>query len=86
MTTLTKAQRYMLDRAHPGPVQFNMVERKGGAAFRMLDRLCKDGLIQGPPYRATAAGVAALNVPTHCPLCRKKHVGGFKFKGCSHAD
>ena len=57
---LTKAQRHMLERANPGPVLFDIVERKGGAAARMLDRLSAAGLVLGPPWRITAKGRAAL--------------------------
>ena len=79
---LTEPQIRILARAHRGRLYFTMVERKGGAMFRMVDRLAVAGLITLLPRRITGAGAAALDAArTWCPFCKKKHPGGYKCMG-----
>ena len=79
---LTDKQLNMLIRASRPPVELAMVERKGGAIFRMLDRMQEAGLVTGPPYKITAKGKTALDaVKTWCPFCRRNHAGGYKCMG-----
>ena len=61
---LTKAQRWWLERAvtlkRGQPLVWGVKSNAGGSIKRMLQKLKDRGLIEGPPYKITDAGRAAL--------------------------